>query len=541
MAITVAGVSGFTALGCEVLWTRVLAFFLGSTVYTFAVVLITYLGGISIGASVSGRVSDRAGALGLLLGVIQVLLGALVLMAPTILCYVFRARTPSTELFEGACLAPVSDGLLAAGAGLFLPALLMGATTPAAMKWFLAWRGSTGQTVGSVLAANTLGATLGPAVVSFALLPRLGVQHTLLILAGLNIATGLSLMVLSHTRSPWPTRMSLGIAAVLLVVAGRFWLGNPVHQYLRDRALGDVTDIRDGPDCTVTVSQHRGAPLLTINGTPMASTCLGMKLRAHLPMLLHDDARHVLVIGFGTGTTAGTVATRYPGTEVDCVELSPTVVSMADRFRHGNHDVRRNPRVQVIIEDARHYVARSDKLYDAIIVDAPHPFASMASALYNREFYEACGERLAESGVLLQWIPLYLQPAFELKAMVRTFVEVFPACTIWGGDDINLIAVRGPLRIAMKRLASRLADAAVQEDLSDKATTDPAAFLASLFLMGPPGPSRWVGEGPIVTDDRPFIEFSIPRHFRDPSVEGRPIQWGEIAAHRTAATPYLAP
>ena len=541
MAIAVAGVSGFTALGGEVLWTRVFSFFLGSTVYTFAVVLMTYLVGISIGASVSSRVADRVRALGLFLGAIQVALGALVIVAPSVLCYVFRVRAPATELFEGACLAPVSDGLLAAGAGLLLPAFLMGATTPAAMRWFLTWRGSTGRTVGSVLAANTLGATLGPVVVSFVLLPRFGVQYGLLILAGINIATGLALMAVSHAEFRWPTRIGLGLAVAILAATSPFWQRNSVHEYLRDRALGDVVEIRDGSDSTVTVSQHRGAPLLTINGTPMASTCLGMKLRAHLPTLLHDDARRVLVIGFGTGTTAGTVATRYPGAEVDCVEVSPTVVGMAEHFRDGNHDVRRNPSVQVIIEDARNYVARSDRLYDAIIVDAPHPFAAMASALFNREFYEACGERLAEGGILLQWIPLYLQPAFELKAMVRTFVEVFPACTIWGGDDINLVAVRGPLRIPMGRLARRLANPSVQDDLGEKATTDPAAFLAKLFLMGPPAPSRWVGEGPIVTDDRPFIEFSIPRHLRDASPRGRPVRWGEIAVYRSAATAYLAP
>ena len=539
MAVATVGASGFVALGCEVLWTRVFAFFLGSTVYTFAIILMTCLVGIALGAHLFGRLADRVRDLGLLLGMVQCCIGVLVLLSAPILCAVFRGLAPATVPFQGASLAPLHHGLAAAAAGLFLPTLLMGGTLPIAMKWYRAWRRTAGRTVGAVVGANTLGATLGPAVAGFVLIPCLGVYRSFVALVALNFLFGLALLAQAQVRSR--RAASLAIAVIAIAGTGPLWVADPVRQYMADRTLGKVLAIREGHDSTITISHYANKPLLTIDGTPMASTCRGMRLRAHLPMLLHDRPRDVLVIGFGTGTTAGIVATRYPNTRVDCVEVSPTVVGSADYFREANHNVRQNPRVNVIVEDARNYVSCTDKSYDVIIADAPHPFASMASALYNREFYHACRERLAQDGVFLQWIPLYLEPAYELKAMVRTFVHVFPKCTIWGGDDINLIAVRGPLRISMGRLKSRLADPAVRADLEDKAYPTVAKFLGCLFLMGQPGPRLWVGDGPIITDDKPFIEFSIPRHFRDDTPRGRAVQWPEIAAHRTPATPYLVP
>lgn len=536
LAAGTAAVSGLAAMGYQVLWTRAYLFFMGTTVYAFTIILMTFLFGLALGALALARLGDRAGRPGVLLGLAQVGIGLWGCVSCVVMCMVFRARAPSAVVFQGASLAAVSDGFLAAAAGMLVPTVLMGASLPLAMAWYRAWRGTTGRSVGMVAGANALGSALGPAVAGFLLIPWLGVDRGITVFACTNIVVGLVVIGVHRAKAAW---LACAIAAAAAV--GLTAQAEPFLDYAKWRTLGQVLHIDEGPDSTITISENEGQPLLTIDGTPMAASDRGMRWRAHLPMALHADPRKVLVVGCGTGTTAGTAAERYPRAHVDLVELSKTVVSATRFFRSGNHDLLHHPRVRIIVEDARNYMAVTDKRYDVIIVDAPHPFTAHASTLFGREFYQACAKRLADRGIFLQWIPLYLQPAVALKRMVRTFHHVFPECTMWGGDDINMVAVRGPLRISMSGLEERVNRPGFQQDLKDKSFTSATVMLSKTFLMGPGSVSRFAAEGPIVTDDHPSIEFTIPRHLRDPGPRGRVITWAEVEQHLSLAHRYLAP
>jgi len=436
------------------------------------------------------------------------------------------------------------DALIAAGLGFLLPALLMGATVPLAMRWFRHSCPLSGQSAGVVAGANTVGAAIGPVVAGFVLVPLLGIHRSIVALAALNTAVGLTLLLAARPGFRLRLPSAAAVAAVALVIGVQAWHRDPVSDYAAGLELHEIIAIEQGSDCTVTITKgDDGDRSLSIDGAPMAITGPAMRFRAHLAMLLHPDPRRVLVIGFGTGTTVGTVAERYPGVRVRCVELAPTVLRCGHYFQRWNHDVLHHPRATFRIEDARAYVACSAERYDVIVSDPPHPFGAHAATLYSRDFYEACYERLEDGGVFLQWVPVLMSSERDLKTMVRTFARSFSHFTMWSGGpaSMHLVATRGPLRISLSRLAKRMKAPGIASDLRGDALDGPRRLLGRAFLADANATLQWAGEGPVITDDRPTIEFTIPRWFRDPRGRSEVVQPHTIQAFRTSPGAFVSP
>ena len=543
LASAVAGLSGFTALGYEVLWTRVLVFFLGNTVYSFSIILITFLVGIVLGAYVLGKLADRTGSPAFLLGVVQSCIGVLAVASPWVLHLVFRLLTSSTRLYGRPTFPSTLNAFVATAAGFLLPAMLMGGTVPIALKWFRLWHRSSSRTAGTVVGANTIGAAIGPLVAGFVLIPWLGVYRSILALALVNGVAGLTVAIDRRPSRAPKTRLAIPSVAIALSAILCLCPINPLTRYFTQTVGGRVVAIREGRDCTVTVTDA-GQRLLGIDGSLMACAHFDMTLRAHLAMLLHPDPHRVLVVGFGTGTTAGTVATRYPTAQVDCVEVSPTVVSCAPFFERWNHGVIANDRVTVIIEDAKNHAVCTNKRYDVIISDPPHPFGAHGAALYGWEYYTACKERLAPGGVLLQWVPLYMAPAQELALMARTFLNVFPDLTLWGSASpvsVHWATVKGELRLSVGQMQARMERNGILDDLRNGGIDGARSLIDKLFIMDASCARYWIGDGPLITDDRPIIEFSIPRYLGKSTPRARPFLLPDLLAHRTSPDPYLLP
>ena len=543
LASAVAGISGFTALGYEVLWTRILVFLLGNTVYSFSIILITFLVGIVLGAYVLGKWADRVEAPALLLGVVQSCIAILAAASPWVLHLVFRLLTSSTRLYGRPEFPTMPSAFVATAAGFLLPAMLMGGTVPIALKWFRLWHSSSGRTAGVVVGSNTIGAALGPLVAGCALIPWLGIYRSILALAFVNGAVGLAVVAIARSNRAPKAQFAVPSVAIILAIVLALYPIDPLARHFAQTVGGELVAIEEGRDCTVTITDG-GQRLLGIDGSLMACAHFDMTLRAHLAMLLHPNPRQVLVVGFGTGTTAGTVAAGYPAAQVDCVEVSPTVVSCAPYFERWNRGVRGNKRVTVIIEDAKNYVICTDKRYDVIISDPPHPFGARGAALYGREYYAACKKRLAPGGVLLQWVPLYMAPAYELAVMARTFLDVFPDFTLWGSASpvcVHWAAVRGSLELSLGQIQTRMERNGILGDLRNGGIEDARSLIDKLFIMDASCARHWIGDGPLITDDRPLIEFSIPRYLGKSTPRARPFLLPALLAHRTSPDPYLLP
>ncbi len=232
-----------------------------------------------------------------------------------------------------------------------------------------------------------------------------------------------------------------------------------------------------------------------------------MRLQALLPLLVHPgEPRSALVVGFGTGITAGSLLV-HPGLETRVVaELLPSVVAAGVHFE-GNFDASRDPRLDIRIGDGRHELLARSQRYDLITLEPPPPSAAGVVNLYSRDFYELCRERLAPGGLMAQWWPLPTQNEEDSRSLVRAFLDVFPYTTAWSTElhEVLLVGSLEPLVLDGPRVAERFAAAGVAQALAEVGVESPEALLGT-WLTGTAGLEAFAGEAPPVTDDRPRIE-----------------------------------
>jgi len=417
---------------------------------------------------------------------------------------------------------------------MFLPTLFIGTTVPLAVKAFTVRLEEVGRSVGTVYASNTIGAILGSFFAGFALLPLVGTQKTIAVASGLNLAVAVALFLLLP-RPRRAARAAITAIAVLLffvaVFRGHAWdrymlnsgfFDSPrysLHQ-VSEKGFRDFVrsyDIRYYEEETyanVAVSYESENLFLQINGRTEASTTSDMSnqiLVAQIPMLVHPDPREVVVVGLGSGITLGSVVT-HPVDRADCIEISPAVVRAAAFFREWHDDVTKNPKAEIILDDARNYLLASPRKYDVIVSEPSKPWISGVSNLFTREFYEICRKRLKPGGILCQWFHYYSMDPEDFRITLRTFLGVFPYAQIWNADNnVFLLGSEEPIRIDVQRMEERMAIRKVAADLGRIEKKNPYVLLGN-FLFGEEEARQYVGEGRINTDDLPVIEFSAPRH-----------------------------
>jgi spermidine synthase len=222
-----------------------------------------------------------------------------------------------------------------------------------------------------------------------------------------------------------------------------------------------------------------------------------------VPMALHPQPEQALVIGLGGGVTAGAVA-AHPDIDVQVVELSNSVVRGAAFLSNVNRDVVEQPNVRTRIDDARNYLLVTDKRYDVITADIIQPQHAGAGKLWSVEYWELARDALDEDGVMLQWVP-YRSPA-EYKMILRSFLEVFPDATLWAKGSM-LIGTKKPLVVHQRDFARKWSTPEGRSVLSASEITSFESLLA-LYTAGPAQIQAFVGSGPLLTDDRPRIEYS---------------------------------
>lgn len=359
--------------------------------------------------------------------------------------------------------------------------------------------------MGRFAAANTLGALVGSVAASFLLLPLAGRRLSLFLLS-LVLLAGWSIL----TRG---RRLKMAAAIALLVCAGATFLRLDMGRLDPDRR---VVFREDTPEGEVLVTQSRDAPSslrLVIRDSQASTTtpegCLKNRLMAYFPMLLHPNPENVSVICFGTGITVGTACMFGEVRLVDCVEISPTVVKAASLFSRYNHDALSDPRVRVIVEDGRNHLLGTRTRYDVITEEPMHPALAGVVSLYSLEYYELCRDRLRSGGVMAQWLPLYDMSPDDCRMVVATFLEVFPRSTMWVlGRDAMLVGGKD-WTMDPSRVFEGLREESVAEDLRRFGLDSPERFLAC-YVMGPERMRTFAADAPVVTDDKPVLEYTAP-------------------------------
>ena len=492
--LIVFALAGFSGLALEVVWFRVLVLFIPATTYAFTTMLATVLLGIAAGSAIGARLAARASDPARTLARVQIATGILATVSMACLAVTYRRGWTTSGPFAACVLA-------------MLPAtVLMGMTFPFGLAIWLRDAGrAVGSRVGVLYAVNVCGAVVGALAGGFVLLPWLGSRVSLLVLAGVYLAAG-SLLLTSRPRVE--RRRGFAVAAVLYVAAA-FSLPDLYGAVLQRRyGRGERVVFREeGIQTTATVHyQPPGQRVLYLDGLHQASDSQAMvRVHAeigHLPMVLHPAPTRALVIGLGGGVTAGAVA-AHRSARVDVVELAANVVRAASYFSHVNLDLLQRPSVRVRVDDGRNYLLLTPERYDVVTADIIQPIHAGAGNLYSREYFRLARGVLRDGGLMMQWIGQREPEHYTL--IMRTFLEVFPHATLWS-DGSLLVGSTRPLRISREAFERQIADPETRFAVT-RVGLDSFDALRARYTAGPDEMRRFVGAGPVLTDDRPVLEY----------------------------------
>ena len=463
--------SGATALGAEVIWTRLMGLLLGATVYTFSIILAVFLVGIGIG-SAAGSALSRTLKPRAAIGICQLLLAGAVAWT----AYMISQSVPwwpvNPLLNQNPWFTFQVDMVRSLWA--ILPAtLLWGASFPLALA--AASRGDEpGELVGGIYAANTGGAILGALTFSMILVPAIGTANCERVLIALAALSSLVVLV----PYLWSSRAKVGWVALLASVVAIVYLISGVtpvpplliaygRRIMTSQTSSKILYTGEGINSSIAISQWSdGAIQFHVSGKVEASTePYDMRLQrmlGHLPALVHTDPKSVLIVGFGAGVTAGSFVTHPSISRIVICEMEPLIPPTATQyFAKENYNVMNDPRTKIFYDDARHYVLTTTDKFDIITSDPIHPWVKGSATLYSKEYFELVKQHLNPGGVVTQWVPLYESDLDTVKSELATFFDVFPNGSVWanelngGGYDVFLMGQNEPAKINLDALQQR--------------------------------------------------------------------------------------
>ncbi len=451
--LTVA-LSGMTALGAEVVWTRLLSLTLGATVYTFSLILAAFLSGLGIGSSVGSMVARLTSSPRVALGWCQALLVLTIGWAAVSLSswLPWWPIQPTLDYTPGALFQIDFVRSL----WVVLPgACLWGASFPLALAAVAPAEKDSARLVGSVYAANTVGAIVGSLMTALVLIGWIGTQNTQRVLAVFAILSALVMFaqVLRVKGDESRERMPALVGAVMVIVAGGWitWkieripdaligFGRWTAGYSWER--GDILFTGEGMNSSMAVSKLANGVLNYHNAGKIQASSHPKDMRlqrmlGHLTTLIPaSQTQNVLVIGCGAGVTAGAVSISPLVTRETIAEIEPLVPKFVSKyFGEHNYQVVDNPKVHVQIDDARHFLLTTKEKFDGITSDPFDPWVKGAATLYTEEFFQTAKDHLNPGGIMTVFVQLYESGEAAVKSEVATFLKVFPNGIVWGNTD----------------------------------------------------------------------------------------------------------
>lgn len=518
LVLIVFALSGFAALALEIVWFRLLVLFIEVTTYAFTTMLAVVLLGIAAGSYLIAPFMRRQWNWLKVLAVLELAIALVSLLSLAAL-----------GMFYGSISGDVETGrigpMIAVSCILVLPAaLLMGVAFPIGLRLWAGGGARSGEHVAVFYSVNVAGAILGSLAGGFVLLPQLGSRGSLICSSVISLISGL-LLLASLERFP----KIAGPGAVVVFVLVSTVLPDPFAVALEHRYRGEELIWKEeGIQTTVSLHRRNGSRVLYLDGLPQATDSadqLGRHRRmALLPAILHRNPKDVLVIGLGSGMSSGALSSI--GLSLDVIELSESVVRSAELLRDINQDVLRRPSVNLRIDDGRNYMLLTPRRYDLITADVIRPFHVGAGNVYSVEYFKLARARLKDDGIMLQWLGRLSEERYRL--IMRTFLSAFPDATLWVRGTM-MVGTKRPLEIDQQEFELRLKDPDMREALGSIGI-DRFASLLSLYTAGPEEMQAFVGAGPILTDDRPMVEYFLSLSESNHRVERGTLQ-GDVMRH----------
>jgi spermidine synthase len=534
------GLSGLSALGAEVIWTRLLSLMLGASVYTFSIILAVFLIGLGFGSS-AGSFLSRTSRPREALGWSQLLLTAAIAWS----AYMMSMSLPYWPINPTLSPSPwitFQLDMLRSLVAVFPAAFLWGASFPLAIAAVVGPGQDAGKLVGRVYAANTIGAIIGAVFFSVVVIPTFGTQNGERLLIAVAIVAAIVAFAgmfrpREESTSKKNSRLSPSISGVsVLAIAAGVLIAIvlaaktpevPPGLVAYGRFLPTYTTqpkylyVGEGMNSSIAVSEEAdGARNFHVAGKVEASSLpQDMRLQrmlGHMSALLDNDPKSVLVVGFGAGVTAGSFV-LYPNIKrIVICEIEPLIPKVVSTyFTKENYNVANDPRVEIVYDDARHFILTTKEKFDVITSDPIHPWVKGAATLYTKEYFELVKQHLNPGGVVTQWVPLYESYPDVVKSEVATFFNAFPDGVVWSNDiqgkgyDVVLSGHATAQTINVDSMQARLMrpeNARVLRSLSEVGFTD-ALSLLSTYAGQARDLAPWLADAQINRDSNLRLQY----------------------------------
>jgi spermidine synthase len=540
-----SGTVGFAFFLMELVWYRMLGPLLGGSVFTFGLVLAVALAGIGLGGLLYSAVADdrRASLTGF---AASCLIEALTIAATYALgdriAILALAFVPLGVIGFGGAIA---GWTIVAAIVVIPPAVVAGYQFPLLIALFGEGREGVGRDVGLAYGANTAGAILGSLAGGFGALPWLSAPGAWRLVALMLVVLGLAAAVLSmrrerrHTFVPQLTVAALTIALLTATGPTSTWRHSGIGA---GRAARDVlttpNQLRawehaerratvwdgDGVESSVALAEEQTGYAFVVNGKTDGSALGDAGTQVMLGLLGalgHPAPRRSMVIGLGTGSSAGWLASIPSMEHVDVVELEPLILEVARACQPVNQNVLENPKVRITIGDAREMLLTTRDRYDIVASEPSNPFRAGIASLFTVEYYRAAADRLTDDGVFSQWVQGYEIDAPTLRTIYATLGAVFPQVETWQtkGGDLALLASKRRSGYRAASLSARIAEEPFRTALADTwRVVDLNGLLA--HYVATDQMTRALATMPgvdINTDDRNVVEFGLARSVGRPS------------------------
>jgi spermidine synthase len=549
-ALMIFFVSGFCAMAIEVIWARLLGLIVGPTTYSFTIVLVTFISGLALGSMIFGYLADRIKNTLRLLIYTQIAAALLVLFISQLL--------GNSQLFFAKLIYTFKDDFgslnMAKAISLFifmiLPTLFFGAAFPLVGKIYTQTVEKIGRSIGFAYMVNTIGALCGPFFAGFIFIPLLGKESGIKIVVSLQLVASLSIMAYAvwksnRTLKQWSWIIAPALVGLLscflyptwnqrLLSVGKYqgfeafkkeidstnWLtsllfGQKILEHIEKAELIYYGEGIGGFTTVVKYTDAMGDITYTLanSGKRDASSRRDMQsqvLLCHFPMLWHENPKNVMVIGLGSGITAGEVL-NYPVNKLDILEINDQVVEASHIFIPWNNNVLLDSRTNLIIQDARAHLQLTNQMYDVIISEPSNPWMAGLAALFTSDFFKSVKSRLNDEGVFAQWIHAYQMDWDTFSLIGRTFAQTFPNNLLVNmtpsrqDGDYLLVGCKGKTKLNIQDGQQKLT---FFHNSTNLMLNDPSLLYWQVIsdelyeLFGP---------GVVNTDNHPRLEFAAPK------------------------------
>jgi spermidine synthase len=513
--------SGFTAMAYEIVWTRMFQIELGTSIYAFSIMLAFYLAGVATGSLCARQLVGKAEHPLQMFGLAQLGVGLYGLIGMYLVSF-FEPVSLSLQL-------SLKHVLVMPFVVVFPITFVLGVIFPAVCRCYVASEAEVSRAVGRLYALNTLGCILGSLVCGFVLVWLLGTRGTVLVLAGINLTLGVVLVFRESAGIRqsylWPAAATVVMAAVVLGFASPDPFTAAVQRAIRQSFGRSAKEVKiyfqkEGIAATTTalgIPNQPSSEHLWVNGIGMTIPCTETKIMAHLPLLLHQNPKEMLIVCFGMGTTVRS-ARVHKQIQCDVVELVPEVYDCLPYFHADGPAILSDPRIHRYADDGRNFLLMRSKQYDVITMDPPPPVWSAGTVnLYTEEFFDLCHRHLNPDGIMCLWVPP--MEASEARMIMKTFNTVFPDTYVWRSSSFEvpgffLVGLKDHRELDPSPFRAANENKEIVADLSEWGPFKPGDII-KLFTLTPEQLALYVDKDRIISDDHPYTEFPLWRSLFD--------------------------